>query len=85
MSFESFVALLGEEFDFDTTGIEENTTFADINFDEFDLIELVMSIEDRFHVEIDDAFLQRVETIGEFAAYLREKTESYWIFTFILL
>ena len=32
MEFKDFVALLGEEFEFDTAGIEENTTFADIGF-----------------------------------------------------
>ncbi|MBE6819080.1 MAG: acyl carrier protein [Ruminococcaceae bacterium] len=75
MQFEDFLTLLGEEFDFDTAGIEEDTTFADINFDEFDLIELVMSIEDKYHVEIEDDFLQHVQTIGEFAAYLKEKLD----------
>ncbi|MBQ6381196.1 MAG: acyl carrier protein [Clostridia bacterium] len=75
MNFETFVALLGEEFEFDTAGIVENTTFADINFDEFDMIELVMSIEDRFHIEVPDEALQSFKTIGDFAAYMQEKLE----------
>ena len=75
MNFETFVALLGDEFEFDTAGIVENTTFADINFDEFDMIELVMSIEDRFHIEVPDEALQSFKTIGDFAAYMQEKLE----------
>ena len=75
MEFNDFVALLGEEFEFDTAGIEENTTFADIGFDEFDMIELVMSIEDKYMIEVPDEALAQIKTIGDFADYIKEKTE----------
>lgn len=73
MKFEDFVKLLGEEFEFDTDGIEENTTFADINFDEFDMIELVMSIEDKFGIEVPDEDLAQIETIGDFVKFMQDK------------
>lgn len=75
MNFKEFVALLGEEFEFDTEGIEPNTTFADINFDEFDMIELVMTIEDKFAIEVPDEVLSAFKTIGDFADFMRQKTE----------
>ena len=70
MEFNKFVAFIGEEFDFDTSGIEPQTTFAEINFDEFDLIELVMSVEDKYHIEVPDDALKSFQTIGDFAQYL---------------
>ena len=76
MDFEEFLALLGEEFDFDTEGITPTTTFADINFDEFDLIELVMSIEDRYRIEVPDEALESFHTIGDFARFMSEKIEK---------
>ena len=73
MNFEEFLSFLGEEFSFDTTGITPDTTFAEINFDEFDLIELVMSAEDAYHKEIPDEALESFCTVGDFAEYLEKE------------
>ena len=72
MEFEDFLRFLGEEFSFDTSGITPQTSFEEINFDEFDMIELVMSVEDTYRVEIDDASLAGLKTVGQFAAFLNE-------------
>lgn len=72
MEFEDFLRFLGEEFSFDTSGITPQTSFEEINFDEFDMIELVMSVEDTYRVEIDDASLAGLQTVGQFAAFLNE-------------
>lgn len=75
MKFSEFLDFIGNEFDFDTLGIEENTTFSDINFDEIDMIELVMSVEDEYKVEIDDDELKSIDTIGDFVKILDEKLQ----------
>ena len=75
MKFNEFLDFIGKEFDFDTEGVEENTTFADINFDEIDMIELVMSVEDKFHLEIPDEELQKIVTIGDFVDFMDEKLQ----------
>ena len=73
MNFEQFLSFLGSEFSFDTAGITAQTTFAEINFDEFDLIELVMSVEDAYSIEVPDEALREFKTIGDFANYLSER------------
>ena len=73
MKFEDFLQFLGKEFSFDTSGITPQTTFEEINFDEFDMIELVMSVEDSFRIEIDEDALTGLKTLGQFAAYLKER------------
>ncbi|MBQ3431749.1 MAG: acyl carrier protein [Clostridia bacterium] len=73
MDFNTFLKFLGEEFEFDTEGIQPETTFEDINFDEFDLIELVMSVEDKCNIEMPDEALKSFKTVGDFAAYLESK------------
>lgn len=73
MTFEEFLKFLSEEFEFDTEGIEKNTTFEEINFDEFDLIELVMSVEDKYEIEVPDEALSEFKTVGDFAEYLESK------------
>lgn len=75
MQFKDFLTFLGEEFEFDTQGITENTTFADIGFDEFDLIELVMSVEDEYAIEVPDEALAGFKTVGDFSAFVCKKTE----------
>ena len=73
MHFEEFLVFLSEEFKFDTEGIEKSTTFEEINFDEFDLIELVMSVEDKYEIEVPDEVLKDFKTVGDFADYLESK------------
>lgn len=73
MDINEMLNFIGEEFDFDTSGIEPSTTFAQINFDEFDMIELVMSIEDKYMIEVPDEVLEQIITIGDLLNYLNEK------------
>ena len=73
MDIKDFLDFLGKEFDFDTSGIEPSTTFAQIGFDEFDMIELVMSIEDKYMIEVPDEVLEKTVTIGDLLNYLEEK------------
>lgn len=75
MKFNEFLDFIGNEFDFDTDGVEENTTFADINFDEIDMIELVMSVEDKYHLEIPDEDLKKIVTIGDFVNFMDDKLQ----------
>lgn len=75
MKFNEFLDFIGNEFDFDTEGVEENTTFADINFDEIDMIELVMSVEDKYHLEIPDEDLKKIVTIGDFVNFMDDKLQ----------
>ena len=76
MELQDFLNFLNREFDFDTTGICEDTTFEEIGFDELDMIDLVMSAEDEFLMEIPDEALEKIETIGDFIDYINKKSES---------
>ena len=73
MDINELLQFIGDEFDFDTDGIDNSTTFSQINFDEFDMIELVMSIEDKYSVEVPDEALEQIVTIGDLLNYLNEK------------
>ena len=73
MDLEKFLKILQTEFEFDTEGIDEDTTFDDINFDELDMIDLVMAVEDELGTEVSDEALEKIKTVGDFIAYLNEK------------
>ena len=73
MNYSDFIDFIGKDFKFDTIGITEKTTFSEINFDELDMIDLVMSVEDNFRVEVPDEALKNIKTIGDFCDYINSK------------
>lgn len=48
----------------------------DLDMDSLDCIELVMGLEDEFHIEIDDSDADGWRTLGDVEAYLREKVKQ---------
>lgn len=59
---------LSEDFDF-----SEETTWEEINADSLDLVEIVMSIEDEFQIEIDDDAVSSMRNMGDLVAYIEEE------------
>ena len=47
------------------TDIDSNTTFASLNADSLDFIELIMQFEDEFDLEISDEEAEKIKTVGE--------------------
>ncbi|MEG2774612.1 MAG: acyl carrier protein, partial [Acetivibrio sp.] len=51
----------------------ESTSFKeDLGADSLDLFEMVMALEEEFDVEIPTEDLEKIETIGDITAYLKE-------------
>lgn len=48
----------------------------DLGADSLDIVELVMSIEESFDIEIPDEDAEKLQTIGDAITYLRERLES---------
>ena len=60
------------------TGIEEdklseNTTMEDIMADSLDTVELLMSVEESFDIDISDAEAQKLSSLGELENLIEEK------------
>ena len=45
-----------------------------LNADSLDVVELLMSIEDEFEVEIPDEEIENIKTIGELVEYIQSNT-----------
>jgi acyl carrier protein len=56
--------------------VPEASFIDDLGADSLDIVELVMAMEEEFNVEIPDEDAERIQTIGDAIAYLREKLES---------
>jgi acyl carrier protein len=48
----------------------------DLGADSLDIVELVMSLEEKFDIEIPDDDAEKIQTIGDAIAYVKEKSEG---------
>jgi acyl carrier protein len=66
----------------DQLGVDEDQVVAsasftdDLNADSLDLVELIMSIEEEFGVEIPDEQAEKIATVGDAMNYLQEHSQA---------
>ena len=73
MVFEKIKAILAEQLDADIDEMTMDTDIAkDLGADSLDVVELLMSIEDEFQVEIPDEEIENIKTIGELVKYIED-------------
>ena len=62
-----------EEFEIDEELITINTSLTDeLDIDSLDLVDLVMTVEDEFSIELPDEALEGMKTIGDLVKYIEE-------------
>jgi len=73
MVFEKVKAILSAQFDVEEDSIKAETNIADdLGADSLDVVDMLMSLEDEFDVEIPDDQIDRIQTVGEVVAYIEE-------------
>ncbi len=73
MVFEKTVSIICDEFDLNESDISMTTSLKeDLDIDSLDLIDLVMSLEDEFSVELPDEALADMKTVGDIVKYIEE-------------
>lgn len=69
--FEKVKTLVAEQLDADADTITEATSITDdLGADSLDVVDLVMSIEDEFDVEIPEDQVEGIKTIGDIVKYI---------------
>lgn len=73
MVFEKVKAILVEQFG-DTTALTEETRIHDdLGADSMDVVDLIMSIEEEFHIEVQDEDIEKITTVGDLVAFIEER------------
>ena len=71
--FEEMKELIAEGLSIDESMITEESSFKDdLGADSLDLFELVMSLEDKYDVEIPSEELEKLLTVGDVMKYIEE-------------
>ena len=56
--------------------VPEASFIDDLGADSLDIVELVMAMEETFDIEITDDDAEKIQTIGDAIAYLRDRLED---------
>ncbi len=71
MVLEKFKAILAEQFDVEEDKITADTDLQeDLGADSLDVVDLLMSIEDEFEVEVPDEEIENIKTVGSLVSYI---------------
>ena len=75
MVFEKVAAILAEQLDVELETIKMETALVDdLGADSLDVVDLVMSLEDGFDLEIPDEDVENVRTVGDIVKYLEDRS-----------
>lgn len=73
MVFEKMKKILAEQLDTDIDSITLETDIQDdLGADSLDVVEMLMSIEDEFEIEIPDEKIEGLKTVGQVVDYIQE-------------
>lgn len=67
--------IIAEQLGVDESEVKEEASFTDdLNADSLDLVEMIMSLEEKFHVQISDEDAEKITTVGEAVDFIYEHT-----------
>ena len=73
MVLEKVKAILSSQFDVEEDSITADTNIADeLGADSLDVVDMLMSLEDEFDIEIPDEEIERIQTVGDVVSYIEE-------------
>ena len=74
-TFERIRELLAEQLDIDEEKITmDSNILEDFEADSLDVVDMVMSLEDEFGVEIPDEEIENLHTVGDVVRYVEDIT-----------
>ena len=70
--YEKVKVIVVEQLGVEEEKVTKEATFVDdLAADSLDIVELVMSIEEEFDIEIDDSEAEKIVTIGDVVEYIK--------------
>ena len=77
MVFDKIKDIIVEQLDVEEDAVTmEASITEDLGADSLDVVDLVMSIEESFDVEIPDEEVENIKTVGDLVKYIENKVEK---------
>ena len=74
-TYERLKKIVVEQLGVDESDVKPEASFVDdLNADSLDLVELIMSLEEEFGMEISDEEAEKIKTVSDAMEYIEEKT-----------
>ncbi len=74
MVFEKIKKIISEQLEVDQNIVTEGASITgDLGADSLDLVDLAMSIEDEFDIELSDDALEKIKTVSDLVAYIEDR------------
>ncbi len=71
MVFDKVKGLIVDQLDAEEDKVTENASITDdLGADSLDVVDLVMSIEEEFDMEIPDEAVEKIKTVGDIVKYI---------------
>ena len=73
--YERLKKIVVDQLGVDEADVKPEASFVDdLNADSLDLVELIMSLEEEFGIEISDEDAEKIKTVGDAQEYIEEHT-----------
>lgn len=77
MIFDEVREILAEQLDVDKGSIEMNSKLAeDLGADSLDAIDIVMTIEDQYAIEVPDESIENMKTVEDIVSFIESNTDA---------
>ena len=74
---EEVIDVIAEQLGVDAGEISVDSSFVeDLNADSLDQTEMLMSLEERFSCEIDEAAAEKMKTVADVISFVKENTKG---------
>jgi len=74
--YDRMKKIIVEQLGVDEVDVTPTASFVeDLNADSLDLVELIMSLEEEFNLEISDEDAEKIHTVGDALEYVQEHLE----------
>ena len=77
MVFDKVKKIIVEQLDVEEDKVTEAASITDdLGADSLDVVDLVMSFEEEFDIEIPDDQVEKIKTVGDIVKFIEEKVED---------
>ncbi|MBO6302735.1 MAG: acyl carrier protein [Ruminiclostridium sp.] len=77
MIFDKVKSIIVDQLDVDEDKVTLNSNIQDdLGADSLDIVDLVMSFEDEFDLEIPDDQVENIKTVGDVVKYIEDNTDE---------